>query len=134
MTKRILSLMLTAGLGVATAGTAASADPYCDHDEVPQPVYGRYANGSYETTSYPYDNYETTSYPYDPNAGVEPAPGTYWNGYVWIAGAYEYPDGVAIWVPGHWQVASPPSRGGWIDAPYARPHHYYRTARSYRWR
>jgi WXXGXW repeat (2 copies) len=144
MTKRILNLMLISGLGLMAAGTAAAADPDCDHGaQVPQPVYGSYGGGNYaaDGSYHPYGdpsyapNYTppvAVSYAYTPEQ-QEPAPGTYWNGYVWMAGAYAYPNGVAVWVPGHWEVARREWRGGaWVDS--RAPRHYYRTARSYRWR
>jgi hypothetical protein len=82
----------------------------------------------------------------------EPAPGTYQNGYVWVAGAYEWIDGTQVFVPAHWQLAEPTPqpnivvRTGWREPRFERrfEHRFERhfdrdrgfergrTARSYR--
>jgi hypothetical protein len=93
-------------------------------------------------------------YTYAPSApySYEPAPGTYQNGYVWIAGAYEWIDGTQVFVPAHWQLAEPAPqpnivvRTGWRAPRFERrvEHRFERrdvrdrgfqrgrTARSYR--
>ena len=149
--------MLLAGVAVAGLGGIAAADPPCNP---PQPVYGSYQNGSYEANGYYpaantyYSNGDGDADDYDratdegyraPVAayGNEPAPGAYQDGYVWVAGAYSYPDGVAVYVPGHWQRAAPVVQAPVVSAPVrviVQPHGWDRgwqrgrTARSYRWR
>jgi hypothetical protein len=63
--------------------------------------------------------------PYDQPApqyqdSYEPAPGTYENGYVWVAASYQWIDGVEVLVPAHWKLAEQPQptiveRGGWRE-------------------
>ena len=157
---KTLKTMLLAGVALAGLGGIAAADPPCDHPTMPpQPTYGSYQNGSYEYNGYypnAYDSYANDSYAnygyddydnrtdesYREAANREPAAGTYQNGYVWVAGAYSYPNGVAIWMPGHWVAAAQPapvvvSRPPVVIYRGGRDHRdrgFYRTARSYRWR
>lgn len=146
--------MLLAGVAVAGLGGIAAADPPCDP---PQPTYGTYQNGSYEANGYypaantyygdgdadDYDRATDESYREASTYATEPAAGTYQNGYVWVAGAYTYPNGVAVWVPAHWQRVAPAYTAPVVTAPVrvvVQPHgwdrgwHHGRTARSYRWR
>ena len=146
---KTLKTMLLAGVALAGLGGIAAADPPCDHPTTPpQPTYGSYQNGSYEyngyypnangSYGYGYDDYDNrTDEGYREAANREPAAGTYQNGYVWVAGAYSYPNGVAVWMPGHW-VAAAPQPAPVVIYRGDRDHRYnrgwYRTARSYRWR
>ncbi|HTJ46106.1 MAG TPA: hypothetical protein VL463_28570 [Kofleriaceae bacterium] len=142
---KTLKTMLLAGVALAGLGGIAAADP-CD-PPAPQPTYGTYQNGSYEYNGYQngyqngYDDYDyRTDEASREAANREPAPGTYQNGYVWVAGAYSYPNGIAVWMPGHWVAAAQPAPVVVTRPPVviyrgdARDHRRGRTARSYRWR
>jgi len=122
---RIHKMLMLAGLAVAAAGGAAAADPYCHHPQqaAAQPAYGAYADSSspryddddYDRRTDEQPRYQSSSYvrlttPPDSGYGGydaydnEPAPGTYQNGYVWVAGAYGWVNGATVWIAGHWQL------------------------------
>jgi hypothetical protein len=90
---RFHGLLMMAGLAVAGMAGVAAADPGCDPSSQPVVVSPDGYDG--------YDGYTNTTY-------NEPAPGTYQNGYVWVAGAYEYVGNTSVWVPAHWQAAPQP--------------------------
>ena len=129
-----IKTLLLAGITVGTLGGVAAAEP-CNPPQT-----------TYEDTGYVPDYGYTNQY------ANEPAPGTYQNGYVWVAGAYEWSNGAQIFVPAHWQLAEPTPqpnivvRTGWREPRFERrfEHRFERhfdrdrgfergrTARSYR--
>lgn len=143
----MIKSILLAGIAVAGLGGIAAADPPCNPDQGSYDPSASYDSGYSGYSDYDRSTDEGYAQPapvYTQPAPVysEPAAGTYQNGYVWVAGAYTYPNGVAIWMPGHWQRAQAniePAYGYQRPMPVvvrAREGRWGRgrTARSYRWR
>jgi hypothetical protein len=146
---RFHKMLMLAGLAVATVGGAAAADPYHHHGRN-QPSVGRYQNGSWEAEvprrtyghgsyrheyraprAYVRPSYQSSGYAtitpaapvyYDGYDGyaTEPAPGTYQDGYVWVAGTYAWVNGANVWVPAHWQLVDDGSSYLYQPQPAAR--------------